>query len=290
MTDAPIDDVRRRFAEEIVGLADVDWPALTAAFAAVPRERFAGSGPWTIFGEGLQREITADADPRRLYRNVLIALDEAKGLNNGQPSFWAMLFDHLRPAAGERVIHVGAGGGYYTAILAELVGPQGRVTGIEFEPDLAAAAMTNLSDRPNVEMLSGDAHALVAGAADAIVASCGFDAIPVRWVRLLNDGGRLMLPLTAASALPGIGAGAMLVIRRRGHAFDAAFVSGTMIYDDKGGRTDAAGARLAAALRPATPDAAWTLPQVASLHLGGRPDATCWLAGEDWWLSTTPSV
>jgi len=33
--------------------------------------------------------LTEDADPRRLYQNVLIALDESKGINNGQPSLWA---------------------------------------------------------------------------------------------------------------------------------------------------------------------------------------------------------
>jgi protein-L-isoaspartate(D-aspartate) O-methyltransferase len=185
-------------------------------------------------------------------------------------------------------VHVGAGGGYYTAILAELVGAQGWVSGIEYEPDLAAAAAGALADRPNVEILAGDAHTLVDGPADIIVASCGFDTVPPDWARLLNDGGRLMLPLTTASTLPGIGAGAVLLVTRRGEAFDAEFVSGTMIYDDKGGRTAAAGQQIAAALRPAAPDS-WSLPNVASLRLAGDPDDTCWLAGDGWWLSTALS-
>jgi protein-L-isoaspartate(D-aspartate) O-methyltransferase len=284
----PIEEVRARYAADITALAGADWPALTAAFATVPRERFLGPGPWTIYGDGLARETTPDADPRRLYRNVLVALDEAKALNNGQPQFWAILLSRLRPAPGERVVHVGAGGGYYSALMAELVGAAGRVTAIEFEPDLAAAAARNLSDRTNVEVLAGDAHALVAGRADVIVASCGFDSVPVAWVRLLNDGGRLMLPLTTASPLPGIGSGAVLLVRRRGAVFDAAFVSGTMIYHDKGGRTDAAGARIAAAFAPPRPGEPSTAPALASLRLDGAPDATCWLAGEGWWLSTAP--
>jgi len=285
---APLKTVRRRFAEHVCAVADTDWPELIAAFSAVPRERFVGPGPWTTFGAGLQREVTPDSDPRRLYNNVLIALDEAKGLNNGQPSFWAALFDRLRPRPGERTIHVGAGGGYYTAILAGLVGRMGRVIAMEYEPELAAAAAKALADRPNVEVLAGDAHALVEGPADVIVASCGFDDLPVAWVGALADGGRLMLPLTAASQLPGIGAGAVLLVTRRGPAFEAAFVSGTMIYHDKAGRSETAGARLAQAFG-FSPGAAWSPPKIASLRLGGMPDETCWLAGESWWLSTAPN-
>jgi len=284
----PLKIVRRRYAEHVCAVAETEWPALVRAFSAVPRERFLGPGPWTILAEPMRREPTPDADPRHVYRNVLIALDEAKQLNNGQPSFWAALFDKLRPQAGERAIHVGAGGGYYTAILAELVGWNGWVTGIEYEPELAAAAAAALADRPNVEVLAGDAHALVEGPADVIVASCGFDAIPVGWVRALADGGRLMLPLTTASPLPGIGMGAVLLVTRRGEAFDAAFVSGTMIYHDKAGRSDAAGARLAQALS-FTPGAMWTPPKIAALRLTAEPDETAWLTGDGWWLSTAPN-
>jgi protein-L-isoaspartate(D-aspartate) O-methyltransferase len=283
----PLAAVRRRYAEHVCALAESDWPALLGAFAVVPRERFVGPGPWTIIGAGLMRETTPDADPRHLYRNVLVALDDAKGLNNGQPQFWATLFARLQPRAGERAVHVGAGGGYYSAILAELVEWNGWVTAIEYEPELAAAAARALSDRPNVEVLAGDAHALLTGPADIIVASCGFDAIPVPWVRALNDGGRLMLPLTAGSPLPGIGAGGVLLVTRRGQAFEAAFVSGTMIYHDRAGRSDAAGERLQAAFGPRN---LWTggLPPVASLRLDTTPDDTCWLAGDGWWLSTAP--
>ena len=279
----PLPTVRRRYAEHVCALAETEWSDLIRAFATVPRERFVGPGPWAIFGADLMRQTTAD--PRDLYRNILIALDEAKSLNNGQPQFWATLFARLQPRPGERAIHVGAGGGYYTAILAELVEWNGWVTGIEYEPDLAAAAARNLADRPNVEVLAGDAHALVEGPTDIIVASCGFDAVPVAWVRLLNDGGRLLIPLTGGSHLPGIGLGAMLLVTRRGGGFDAEFVGGTMIYHDSAGRSDTATNRLVAAFCY-TSGQAFAPPKIASLRLDATPDATCWLAGDGWWLST----
>jgi protein-L-isoaspartate(D-aspartate) O-methyltransferase len=284
----PLSVVRRRYAEHVCALAEAERPELIRAFATVPRERFVGRGPWTIIGAGLARETTPDADPRHLYRNVLVALDDEKQLNNGQPQFWATMFDRLAPQPGERAVHVGAGGGYYTAILAELVAWNGWVTGVEYEPALAAAAAKALADRPNVELLAGDAHRLVEGPADIIVASCGFDTLPVGWVRLLNDGGRLMLPLTIPSQMAGIGMGAVLLVTRRGEAFPAEFVSGTMIYHDKAGRSDAASEALTAAFAYGR-GAAWSPPKIASLRLTGEPDHSCWLAGDGWWLSSAAS-
>lgn len=37
---------------------------------------------------------TDDHDPSHVYHDILIALDESRGINNGQPSLWAYLFDH----------------------------------------------------------------------------------------------------------------------------------------------------------------------------------------------------
>lgn len=282
--------LRQTYAAEVTRLAVSDWPPLQAAYAAVPRERFLGPGPWllaTMSGYA----ATADDDPAHIYRNVVVALDRGKNLNNGEPAFWATLFDRLRPTAGERAIHVGAGSGYYSAILAELVGPSGRVTAIDYEPALAARAGANLADRPNVEVLAGDAMALARGETDVLVASCGFDAVPLPLVRLLRDGGRMLAPLTAPwPGLPGIGGGAMLLVTRRGRAFEAGFVSRVFIYDSMSGRTEAAGRRLAEAygLVGAQPTT-WAPPAIASLKLADAPDETCWLAGDGWWLSTAPA-
>lgn len=285
----PSPTLRRRYAEEIGAAAGVTHAPIVEAFAAVPRERFVGPGPWTIWAGGLKRRRTPDADPAHLYANVLVSLDEAKALNNGEPRFWAWLFERLAPRRGERAIHAGAGTGYYTAIVAEMVGPGGAVTGIEYEPELAARAVAAMADRPNVEILAGDALALARGRADVIFASCGFDAVPLAWVRLLNDGGRMLVPLTAGSPFPGIGGGAMLLVTRRGDAYDARFTGATMIYHDMSGRTEEATRRLAAVMPPWTPGVAWDAPAIASLRLDDRPDGTCWLAGDGWWLSTAPA-
>jgi protein-L-isoaspartate(D-aspartate) O-methyltransferase len=60
--------------------------------------------------------------------DVLVAIDETRRLNNGQPSLWARLYDQLNLAPGEHAVHIGGGAGYYTAILAEIIDGRGKVT------------------------------------------------------------------------------------------------------------------------------------------------------------------
>jgi protein-L-isoaspartate(D-aspartate) O-methyltransferase len=134
-----LEAARRFYAEELRFAARLRSPALVAAFATVPRERFVGAGPWRIRSpRGVADYLTTeDADPRTIYHDVLVALDASRGINNGQPSLWAFLIDQLDIAAGENVLHLGRGTGYYTAILAELIGPTGKITGVEIDADLA---------------------------------------------------------------------------------------------------------------------------------------------------------
>jgi protein-L-isoaspartate(D-aspartate) O-methyltransferase len=118
LTD-PIATARQLYAEELRFTAHVRSPAVVAAFAAVPRERFVGPGPWRVRSPTGPAEYwrTANADPATVYHDMLIALDEARGINNGQPSLWAYLFDQLPILPGEQATHLGCGTGYYTAII-----------------------------------------------------------------------------------------------------------------------------------------------------------------------------
>ena len=125
-----IEQYRRFYAEEIRAVAGLaQQPLLVEAFAQVPREKFLGPAPWQIYGElymqpGAYREVQ---DPREVYHNVVIALKKAQSLNNGQPGALAAWIAALHLAPGQRVFHVGCGTGYYTAIMAHMVGEIGRV-------------------------------------------------------------------------------------------------------------------------------------------------------------------
>ena len=131
-------DARRRFyAEELEAVVKLRTPALVDAFATVPRERFLPPGPWTVLadsdlnyaiGSGAQRmRTTPDADPARVYHNIAVAIDPARQLFNGQPGTLGMWIDAVELTPGARVLHVGCGLGYYTAVMGECVGAVGRV-------------------------------------------------------------------------------------------------------------------------------------------------------------------
>ncbi|MDQ2856232.1 MAG: methyltransferase, partial [Acidobacteriota bacterium] len=91
-------EVRQFFAEEIAAVSNIQTKGLVSAFAKVPREHFLGAGPWQIMspdsmGGGGTYRPTADADPRHVYHNVLLAIDANRGLNNGAPSSLASWLD-----------------------------------------------------------------------------------------------------------------------------------------------------------------------------------------------------
>jgi len=250
------------------------------AFAAVPRERFLGPGPWVIRPDTRPDETftSPDTEPHWLYHDVLVAIDLERRLNNGMPSFWAYNFDHLDLRRGERVLQVGAGTGYYSAVLAEIVGRDGSVVAVEYDADLAARAKDNLAAWPQVEVVAGDGRAHDPGPVDAIVAFAGSTHPAPPWLDRLKDGGRLMMPLTGANWW-----GFILRAERQGDAFAARSIGGVGIFPCAGGRDEAAGERLQAALKNVQP----RFVPIRALHRG-EPGAAMaekvWFAGPDFWL------
>ena len=264
-------------------------PRIERAFAAVPREPFAGPPPWSVFavspwGAGSPEPgylRTPDGDPAFLYQDVLIALDPARGINIGEPSLHARCLDALAPAEGEAVLQVGAGSGYYTAILAHLVGSRGRVHAFEIDPALAARAARNLADLPWVEVHARSGAAEGLPKADAVYVNAGITQPSRAWLDALRPDGRLLFPLQPGPDAGG--PGGMLLVRRPhegGTAWPARFVSRASFIACQARQDEGTGRSLAAAFA----GGGWQA--VKSLRLGGKADDSCWFRGEDWWLST----
>ncbi len=283
-TELPI--VRRAYAKQIMAAAGVTAPAIEDAFAAVRREDFLGKGPWPIFRYAGIYLPTPSDDPVYLYTNDLVGIDPERKINNGQPSLHAYLLDKAMVHEGDHLVHVGTGSGYYTAIMAELVGPSGRVTGIEYDPKLADMAKSNLAGFKNVEILEGDGAVVPFDPAQVIYVNAGATAPAPAWLDRLAEGGRLILPLTTDAGFAKIepekmaARGAVFRIQKDGDGYQAAWISPVAIFPCSGNRNEDAEKRLAAALERGG------ARQVRRLYRHQDiPAERCWLSGDGWCLA-----
>ncbi len=166
---------------------------LERIFELVPREAFLGPGPWQINVNRRYLE-TPNADPVFVYQNVLVALDAAKGINNGEPFLHAGWIGAAAPKAGDSISHIGAGTGYYTALLSMLTLPKGSVNAFEIDADLALRARKCLEPFPGVTVRHGDATSLQLPDSDVIYVNAGVVVPPTAWLKALKPGGRLIFP------------------------------------------------------------------------------------------------
>ena len=278
--------IRAAYAKQVLAAASVMDARVMQAFAAIHREDFVGPGPWLVIRWLRDYVPTPDADPVYLYTDDLVALVPERHVNNGQPSLHAHLIHQAWPAVGEHVVHVGTGSGYYTAILAHLVGPSGRVTGIEYDGALAARARASLAPYANVTVIGGDGTQVPFDPADVIYVNAGCTRPAARWLDGLADGGRLIMPMTSDQGSGGIAparmasAGAVFRIERRATDYLAQWITPVAIFPCAGGRDEASERALAEAF------ASGGMQKVTRLYRNQDiPDERCWLRGPDWCLA-----
>jgi protein-L-isoaspartate(D-aspartate) O-methyltransferase len=137
------------------------------------------------------------------------------GQTNSQPRTVEAMLRLLEVHPGQRVLDVGSGSGWTTALLAHLTGPAGEVVGVELEPSLVEFGSANLdaTGQPWATIREADPDVLgVPDRApyDRILVSAEPRALPQALVDQLADGGRMVIPV----------AGTMLLVVRRGSDVD----------------------------------------------------------------------
>jgi protein-L-isoaspartate(D-aspartate) O-methyltransferase len=278
--------LRKFFATNIIQRAAIEDARVEQAFAAVPREPFLGPAPWFIgvapaFKGPVQRAYlqTPDDDPAFVYRDDLIALDADREINNGVPSLHARCLHELAIEPGQQIVHIGAGTGYYSAILAQLAGPGGHVHAFEIDPALCERARQNLQPWTAVTVHARSGSSADLPAADIVYVNAGLGTLRRPWLDILKPGGRLLFPLQ-----PKGGFGGMLLVTKPNtpSPWPTRFIcrAGFIAYQDS-----AEDGPLDEALTSAFATDLWE--QVSSLHLDTPPDETAWLSGPGWWLSTS---
>jgi protein-L-isoaspartate(D-aspartate) O-methyltransferase len=177
----PLSDDRyarlRRRLIEIIADRGIEDLAVLRAFDAVPRHRFLPA-----------------AVVHRAYEDV--ALPIGFGQTASQPSLQALYMQVLRLRPADRVLEIGTGSGFQTAVLSQLVA---HVCSIERINELSARARAALDDLRvnNVALLVGDGTVGWSRFApyEAILVGAAAPAIPPALIEQLAPGGRLLIPL-----------------------------------------------------------------------------------------------
>ncbi|MGC5779631.1 protein-L-isoaspartate O-methyltransferase family protein [Methylobacterium sp. NFXW15] len=166
-----------------------------AAFVLALREKGLRDTAVLRAMERVPRETFAPEAHREQARRD-IALPLPCGATMTAPSAVATMLSWLRVREGQRVMEIGAGSGYVTALLDRL--GAGAVLSLERYRTLAEDAAARLADLPEVHVVQADAlaPALPDGGFDRILVNGCVDAVPEHWLAALEPGGRLVTGLT----------------------------------------------------------------------------------------------
>ena len=154
-------------------------PHIIDAFKAVDRKYFVP--------EALREETYID-----------YALPIGNGQTISQPSTVAFMLEKLAPQKGDRVLDIGSGSGWTTALLCHIVGEEGSVTGIERVSALVEQGEENLSqfdfDHGCIKK-AGEKLGIPGEEFDRILVSAAADEIPEELFSQLKVGGILVIPV-----------------------------------------------------------------------------------------------
>jgi protein-L-isoaspartate(D-aspartate) O-methyltransferase len=176
------DLLRRRMVETQLRDRGITDARLLDAMMRVPRHEFA-----------------PDRYRSQAYEDHPLPIGEGQTIS--QPYIVALMLEALQLTPTDRVLEVGTGSGYVTALLAELVG---QVFSIERHASLAEAARELLAQLgyTNVQVMVGDGSQGLAVCApyDAIVVSAAAPQLPGALLAQLGEGGRMIIPIGSAES------------------------------------------------------------------------------------------
>jgi protein-L-isoaspartate(D-aspartate) O-methyltransferase len=130
------------------------------------------------------------------------ALPIGRGQTISQPLVVAFMLEQLQPQPGDKVLDIGSGSGWTTALLADIIGPKGKVFAIEIIPELKEfgeknAAKYNFVEKGIARFVCTDGSKGYEREApfDKILASASAEKLPLSWKEQLKIGGRIVIPI-----------------------------------------------------------------------------------------------
>lgn len=132
--------------------------------------------------------------------NMALTIDHGQTIS--QPLTVAFMFELLEPKEGQKILDIGSGSGWTTALLSEIVGEKGKITSLEIVPELSEFGKNNADkygfvSQGRAEFLCVDGSKGYEKDApyDRILVSASGDKIPEEWKKQLKEGGRIVAPV-----------------------------------------------------------------------------------------------
>lgn len=179
--------LHERLVDELKRRKYILTPGVEAAFRTVPRHLFVPGVPLGDAYRDMAIPTKRTADGRFIS-------------SSSRPATMAIMLEQLGLAPGHRVLEIGAGTGYNAALMAHLVGRQGRVVTVDIDEHLVDTAREHLAAAgfERVLVVCGDGGLGYPDAApyDRIILTVGAWDITPAWTEQLRPGGRLLLPLS----------------------------------------------------------------------------------------------
>ncbi len=196
---------------DLAGRVTADCSAWRAAVEQVPREAFLGEAIFRQTGtmwEPVRRDQVGEAEWLRLAYQDRTWVTQIDGIDATEvdrpiggsptssstlPSLIIRMLEVAEVKAGDRVLEIGTGTGYSTAILCVVLGLD-HVTSIECDERVATRASAALHDAgftPNLVIGDGLSGYRPSAPYDALIATCAVRSIPFSWMAQIRAGGTI---------------------------------------------------------------------------------------------------
>jgi protein-L-isoaspartate(D-aspartate) O-methyltransferase len=205
--------LRRALVRDLERRCAIRSATVRNAFLTIPRELF-------VPEKSLAEVYRDEAIPTKFGPNG------TPMSSSSQPTIMAEMLERLALEPGMRVLEIGAGTGYNAALLAQLVGPRGRVDTIDVDRDTATrarAALRRGGCRAHVHVADGRNGYGPRAPYDRIIVTASADTVPHAWFEQLRDRGIVEVPLRLRESA---GAHVVVGLEKRGRGFQSVSVVG----------------------------------------------------------------